>query len=106
MGLLAFIAINAMLVVAAYGALRRPASVLEFFREFARQPLAFLVPLIFIGSCLIAGWGIVSGGRLSWLVNTPWGTIQSWQLAGLIAIGFVVCFFAYSVYENDFKRKD
>jgi hypothetical protein len=106
MGLLGFIALNAMLIAVVYGAIRRPASVLEFLREFARKPLKLLVPLTFIGSCLIAGWGIVSGGRLSWPVATPWGTIQSWQLAGLIAIGFVVGFFAYSVYENDFKRKD
>lgn len=106
MGLLAFIAINVILVAAVYAALRMPASILEFLREFVGKPLAFIVPFGFIASCLIAGWGILSGGRMSWLIHTPWGTIQSWQLAGLIAIGFVFGFFTYSVYENDFKHKD
>jgi hypothetical protein len=105
MGLLAFIAINAMLVAALYAAVRRPVSLLAFAKEVVRNPLAFLVPFAFISACLVAGWGIVSGGRLSWLITTPWGTIQSWKLAGLVAIGFVIAFFAYSVYENDFKRK-
>jgi len=79
---------------------------MDFLREVCQKPLELLVPLTFIGSCLVAGWGIMSGGRLSWLVTTPFGTIQSWQLAGLIVIGFILSFFAYSVYENDFKSKD
>jgi hypothetical protein len=105
MGFLTFIAINAMLVAALYGAVRRPTSLLAFVKEVVRKPLAFFVPFTFIGACLIAGWGIVSGGRFSWSITTPWGTIESWQLAGLVALGFVIAFFAYSVYENDFKRK-
>lgn len=105
MGLLAFIAINAMLLAALYAAVRKPGSLLAFAKEVVSKPLASLVLFAFIGSCLVAGWGIVSGGRLSWLITTPWGKVQSWILAGLVAIGFVIAFFAYSVYENDFKRK-
>lgn len=106
MGFLAFIVLNALIIAAIYGGVRKPISILEFLREFVRKPFTFLAQFIFIGSCLIAGWGILSGGYLSWPINTPWGAIQSWQLAGIASISFVAGFFAYSIYENDFKRRN
>lgn len=104
MGLIFFLGINGLILYAVFGMLRKPKSFVEFLREFVLHPFIFTYQFIFIGSCLIAGWGVLSAGHLSWPIKTAWGTIQSWQLAGLVAFGYLAIGFLYSVYENDIKK--
>lgn len=85
MGLIFFIGINWLLIAAVVGFARKPAEVKTIVRSWVSHPFrnAFLV--IWISSILVAGWGALSGGRLSWPVSTPWGEIESWQLGGLLS---------------------
>ena len=105
MGLLLFIGINCALVVLVVGFIRKPASLADAAREWIDHPIKNAFLLVWLCSILIAGWGVLSGGRLSWRVNTPWGKVESWQLAGIIMFVCLVVLFVYSAYENHLYRK-
>ena len=99
MGLLLFIAVNGLLAIAIFGAIRHPTSAMAFLKELIAHPVALGGQLLFIGSCLIAGWGIISAGRMSWPVPTPWGATNSIIFFGLLAIAMLAAGFAYSQWE-------
>jgi hypothetical protein len=105
MGLLFFIALNVMLAVGLVALVRKPSTLRTFWHEFVRHPLIFTYQLIFIGACFLAGWGLLSGGKFSWRVPTPWGHIDSWILAAIIAICCLVVGFVYSQYEFHARQR-
>jgi len=105
MGLLLFIFINCALVVLVAGYVRKPATLGQAVRDWIEHPIKNVFLLVWFSSILIAGWGVLSGGRLSWRINTPWGRIESWQLAGIVMFVCLAVLFAYSAYEGHVYRK-
>ena len=85
-----FLLANGLLAVGLFRLARNAKARAEFVEDIIRKPLEFLFLVVFQGSALIAGWGIVSLGRLSWPISTPWGVIQSWALGGLVALACLV----------------
>jgi hypothetical protein len=105
MGLLFFIGINWLLIAAVVGLIRKPAELKAIARSRISRPIQNAFLLIWISSILVAGWGVLSGGRLSWPVSTPWGELESWQLGGLLSFAGLGILFAASAYDNHLHRK-
>lgn len=105
MGLIFFLLVNVLIFYAVYSTLRNFRKWAEFLQQLSLHPIIFIYKFIFFSSTLIAGWGILSNGHLSWKVKIFGGTIQSWQLAGLIAFICLFIGFLHTVYENDIKNR-
>lgn len=105
MGLLWFIGLNGLLVAVLIGFVRRPGSLAKAVREWLANPVATVFLFMWGTSIFVAGWGVLSGGRLSWLVPTPWGAFQSWKIAGILVFVCLAVFFVCSAYEGHVYRK-
>lgn len=105
MGLIFFIGLNGLLVAAVLGVLKKPDSLKAAVREWRIRPFFNLFTYVWVTSILVAGWGVLTDGWLSWPVLTPWGPVDSWKLAGIAAFTGLGLFFAFSAYDNHLHSK-
>ena len=104
MGLIFFIGINWLLILMIVGYVKKPAELRNAARDWVAHPIRNAFLFLWGTSILVAGWGILSGGRLSWLVTTPWGRIQSWQLGGILTFLGLGILFVASAYDGHQHR--
>lgn len=105
MGLLTFLFINVLLIITIVGFVRKPGTLKDAVKGWLRRPIFNLFLLLWMSAIMVAGWGIVSNAHLSWPVHTPWGSIDSWKLAGLLSFAGLFIVFGYSAYDNHQLRK-
>lgn len=105
MALLTFLLINGLLIVLLAGFIRKPATLMVAIKDFAREPFRNLFLFAWMLCALVAGWGVLSDGRLSWMVVTPWFRMQSWQLAGLLTFAGLGVLIIVSAWDNHRLRK-
>lgn len=105
MGLIFFLGINWLLIVLGVGLLKKPGKFKAIAKSWVDRPLLNSFLFVWLSSILVAGWGVLTGGYFSWLIATPWGRLQSWQLGGIVAFAGLAVLFGISAYENHQHRK-
>lgn len=93
MGALFFIALNVMMVIGLRALFKSKMEREKLWQEIKAKPFQHIYLLVWLVGIMAFGWGILSQGHFSMLVETPLGDIQSWALGGLIGLAGLVLFF-------------
>jgi hypothetical protein len=105
MGLLLFLLINWLVLTTLFTVVKKPSQLKLLAESWIKKPFQNLFLLAWLSAILTAGWEILSGGRMSWPITTPWGLVESWKIGGIASFIGLIILFVYSAYENHQHRK-
>ena len=91
-----FVALNLLILSGVYALFTSKESRSALWAEVRHSPVKSLFALFWVTGVLFFGWGALSLGHFSFVIVTPLGSIQSWQLGALVMLaGLVVATFVH-----------